>query len=201
MNGVRILDIMVNVRFILASASPRRRELLSLLMDNFEVIPSNIKEINLPGISPEDMALHNALEKALDVESRHKGAMVLGADTIVVLGDAMMGKPADVGDAIHMLKSLYGRTHRVITGVALVYGERQIVNSCVSYVTFKDLDSSMVEHYVKEKKPLDKAGAYGIQEVRDSFISNLEGDFNNVVGLPTVLVAEMIQDMKMFIED
>lgn len=145
------------------------------------------------------MAMDNAMEKALAVSNMHPDAIVIGADTIVVLGDVIMGKPKSIEEAIDMLTALSGRTHQVITGVALVRGETQLKDFEISDVTFKDLDKATIEKYVEKRKPLDKAGAYGIQEVMDSFVESLEGGFNNVVGLPTDLVEEMIDITNMSI--
>jgi len=190
---------MKGVRYILASGSPRRRELLAKILKDFEIVPSSTEEKEVSGKSPVDLAMDNAMEKALAVSKMHPDAMVIGADTVVVLGDVIMGKPKNMEEAIDMLRALSGRTHQVITGVALVRGETHLSDFEISDVTFKNLDKAIIEEYVEERKPLDKAGAYGIQEVMDSFVESLEGDFNNVVGLPTDLVAELIDNMNMSI--
>ncbi len=190
---------MKGVRYILASGSPRRRELLAKILEQFEIVPSGTEEKEVSGKSPVDLAMDNAMEKALAVSKRHPDAQVIGADTVVVLGDVIMGKPKSKEEAIDMLTTLSGRTHQVITGVALVRGETQLKDFEISDVTFKDLDKATIEKYVEERKPLDKAGAYGIQEVMDSFVESLEGGFNNVVGLPTDLVEKMIDITNMSI--
>jgi len=188
---------MEGLRIILASASPRRRELLGSILEDFEVIPSQIVEIIPSGISPLDVAMNNAMEKALNISVGHPEAIIIGADTLVVLDDIIMGKPADIQDAIRMLKTLSGRTHQVITGVAIVNtaSKVQIKNFDISDVTFRDLEMTAIETYVKENKPLDKAGAYNIQEVKDTFIECLEGNYDNVMGLPLDLVADMFDEI------
>jgi septum formation protein len=182
---------------ILASASPRRAELLASVLKVFQVCPSNIEEKHMAGGSPEDAAMANAMGKAQEVSARNPGAIVIGADTLVVLDRHIFGKPSDARDAVDVLTKLSGKKHRVITGVAVVCCEKSIGDFATSEVTFKALDSAAIEKYVAEKRPLDKAGAYGIQEVMDYFVEKLEGDYNNVVGLPTDLVARMVTDMIM----
>lgn len=183
------------MRFILASESPRRRELLAEVLRSFEVIPSGVSEGHTGSFTPEVAAVHNALAKASAVAAKHPDAMVIGADTVVVLNDSGMGKPKDAQEAIGMLMALSGRTHRVITGVAIVCGERTVTGYDISQVAFKTLTLAEITAYVDEKKPFDKAGAYGIQEVMDLFVADLEGDYRNVVGLPTGLVAKMLENM------
>jgi septum formation protein len=178
---------------ILASASPRRKELLGLLGLPFEVVPSAYQEPS-PETHPDPRAFaeHLAGEKALDVARRHAGALVLGADTVVALGDRLYGKPAGPEDAARMLAELSGRTHRVITGVALAEGgaggsvERF---SSVTEVTFRPLDPAEIHEYVGTGEPLDKAGAYAIQGFGSLLIEAICGDYPNVVGLPLTPLA------------
>jgi septum formation protein len=181
-------------RIILASASPRRRELLTKIVDDFEVIPSRIAEKIPSGISPLDVAMNNALEKALDISTSYPDSIVIGMDTVVVLEGVIMGKPTDTQDAITMLRALSGRTHQVITGVAMVNRafNIQFADFESSEVTFKQLDLRTIEDYVNDKRPFDMAGGYGIQDVKDSFIENLDGDLYNVMGLPVELVVDML---------
>ena len=188
---------MEGIRYILASASPRRREILKQVLKEFDVMPSGIQEIMGQDREPVDIAMDLALSKALNVSSRYPDAIVIGADTIIVLEGVIIGKPADEGDAVRILETLSGKTHQVVTGVAVVNGtyDLKLVNFEFSDVTFKNLDRSIIESYVREKKPLDMAGGYGIQDVMDSFVENLEGDFQNVVGLPPGLIAEMLDAM------
>jgi septum formation protein len=185
---------MDELRYILASASPRRKELLARLLENFEVVISTAAENITSGADPADVAMGNAQKKALEVAARYPEAIVIGADTIIVLEGTVIGKPTDQKDAVRILEELSGKTHQVITGIAMVHGALgvKLRNFDFSDVTFRTLDKADIERYVTEKKPLDMAGGYGIQDVMDTFIDNLDGDFNNVVGLPLELTAEML---------
>lgn len=183
---------------ILASASPRRRELLGYLGVPFEVIPSQYEEVT-PGEHPDPAALavHLAAEKALDVARRRPGALVLGADTIVVLGSRIYGKPADPQGACRMLRELSGRTHEVITGTALVRlrdGTPEIHTFPTrTEVTFRALADPEIEAYVATGEPLDKAGSYGAQALGMLLIERLQGDYPNVVGLPVTPLALLLR--------
>ena len=181
--------------YILASASPRRKELLKKILKDFEVIPSDAEETIPSGISPVDVAIENALRKAVDVSDKYPDAIVIGADTIVILDEIIMGKPKDLKEATIMLESLSGKTHQVITGVAVAYAafDVQITDFGFTDVTFKKLDSAIIEEYVNKRKPLDMAGAYGIQEIQDMFVESVEYDFNNVVGLPLNVTAKLLE--------
>lgn len=185
---------MDELRYILASASPRRKELLAMLLENFEVVTSGATENIASDADPVDVAMDNAENKALKVAARYPEAIVIGADTIVVLEGIVIGKPTDPEDAVRILEELSGKTHQVITGIAMVHGALgvKLRNFEFSDVTFRTLDRADIERYVTEKKPLDMAGGYGIQDVMDTFIDSLDGDFNNVVGLPLELTAEML---------
>lgn len=173
--------------FILASASPRRQTLLSRLGVRFEVDPSDIDETVDEHTPPEATATRLALEKAWAVAERHPGALVLGADTIVVIDDTVLGKPASAADAMAMLTRLSGRTHRVYTGIALVHpaSGRALAECETTEVTFAPMTGREILEYVSTGSPLDKAGAYGIQDDEGAwFVSGIAGDFYNVVGLP-----------------
>jgi len=187
--------IMEGFGYILASASPRRKELLKKILKDFEVIPSDAEETIPSGISPVDVAIENALRKAVDVSDKYPDAIVIGADTIVILDEIIMGKPKDLKEATIMLESLSGKTHQVITGVAVAYAafDVQITDFGFTDVTFKKLDSAIIEEYVNKRKPLDMAGAYGIQEIQDMFVESVEYDFNNVVGLPLNVTAKLLE--------
>jgi septum formation protein len=192
---------MDELRYILASASPRRKKLLARLLDNFEVVTSGATENIASGTDPVDVAMDNAMNKALAISARYPEAIVIGADTIVVLEGIVIGKPTDPEDAVRMLETLSGKTHQVITGIAMTHGALgiKLKNFDFSDVTFRFLDRADIERYVTEKKPLDMAGGYGIQDVMDTFIDSLDGDFNNVVGLPLELTAEMLDSMNIMI--
>jgi len=173
-------------RLILASASPRRRELLSKLDVAFDVVVADVTEHEDPSTDPKVMVAHNAALKADWVAARHPDALVLGADTTVFIDQAVLNKPRDLIEARAMLKQLSGRTHTVFTGVAL---RRQrdgvkVDEGVASQVTFRVLDDAVIDAYFKLVNPLDKAGAYGIQEGKELIIAGWEGSFTNIMGLP-----------------
>lgn len=172
--------------FILASASPRRRELLGGLIRDLEVIPSEVDEKPLEGESPEDHVLRLSREKALEVSCGNPGRWVLGADTVVIIDGEMLGKPETPGEAERMLGMLSGRTHRVITGFAIVKGdEGVIVNDTVeSSVIFKDISRDEIVWYIRTNEPYDKAGGYAVQGKASFFIKEIHGSYTNVIGLP-----------------
>ncbi|MDF9828273.1 septum formation protein [Ereboglobus sp. PH5-10] len=173
-------------RLILASASPRRRELLAQTGLAFDVIVADVTEHEDPATHPRTMVAHNAALKADHVALLHPNAFVLGADTTVFIDDTVLNKPADLDEARAMLKRLAGRTHTVFTGVALRNISRQIRidEGVTSQVTFKPLDDAVIDAYFRIVNPLDKAGAYGIQEGRDLIIDHWDGSFSNIMGLP-----------------
>ncbi len=175
---------------ILASNSPRRREILASLGVAFTVQPSLFEERG-EGLSPAETALVFARGKAKDVFSRNPHALVLGADTVVALDGQIFGKPKDEEDAARMLRALSGRTHSVLTGVCLL-GE-DFCSECVAEtkVSFFALDEALIARYIREKRPLDKAGAYGIQD-EFPLVRSYEGSYTNVVGLPAEKVREML---------
>jgi septum formation protein len=173
-------------RLILASASPRRRELLAQLGVTFDVVVADVTEHEDPTTEPRTMVAHNAALKADWVACRHPDAFVLGADTTVFIDQTVLNKPRDLAEARVMLKKLSGRTHTVFTGVAL-RRQRESVKvdeGVASQVTFRTLDDTVIDAYFKVVNPLDKAGAYGIQEGREMIIAGWEGSFTNIMGLP-----------------
>lgn len=171
---------------ILASASPRRRQLLHEAGVTFTVIPSHIAEELRPGELPEEYALRVAREKAQDVATQCPGSWVLGADTIVAVDDLVLGKPKDAADGFGMLRLLSGRTHRVITAFALLDGTGQVSDHrlVVSQVTFKPLSDDHIHNYLATGEPFDKAGAYAVQGLGAALVERVEGSYTNVVGLP-----------------
>lgn len=171
---------------ILASASPRRSELLAKLGVKFEVVVAGITEHEDPDTEPRKMVAHNAALKADWVAARHPEAFVLGADTTVFIDRTVLNKPRDLAEARDMLRRLAGRTHTVFTGVALRrHRDRVVVDEGVaSQVTFRDFDDAVIDAYFRVVNPLDKAGAYGIQEGREMIIAGWEGSFTNIMGLP-----------------
>lgn len=178
---------------ILASASPRRRELLAHLRLSFVVEAADIDETPRPDEDPRAYTERLAAEKALAIAQRHREAAVLAADTTVVLDDLILGKPADGADARRMLHLLQGRAHRVITGVALWSNGQMNVESEQTSVTFAAMSGEDIAAYVLTGEPLDKAGAYGIQGAAAQFIPRIDGDYSNVVGLPLSRVRTMLQ--------
>ena len=178
-------------KIILASKSPRRQELIKTLSLPFEIIPSNYDE-NLKGKKfTYELIEEVSKNKAIDVAKKiDEEAIVIGADTVVVLGDEILLKPANEEAAINELHRLSGKTHLVVTSITVVDAKTKefYTESTTSKVTFQQLTDKQIENYVKTKKPLDKAGSYGIQELDESFVKALEGSKNNVVGLsPTSL--------------
>ncbi|MGH9567678.1 MAG: Maf family protein [Candidatus Angelobacter sp.] len=187
---------------ILASASPRRQELLRNAGIAFTVRPANIPETPLPGESPKTYAERLAREKAeavfrldlqkADLEKFDPEKFVLGADTIVLVDDEVLGKPSDAADAVRMLRLLSGRSHQVITGVCLLGPDFADVRSETTTVEMQKLRADEITSYVATGEPMDKAGAYAIQGWASRWISKIEGDYFNVVGLPVSLVYRML---------
>ncbi len=184
--------------FVLASASPRRQELLRCAGIAFEVQPADIAEDPLPGEGAKDCAERLAREKALAVARRRPNLspndVVLGADTVVVVDGLILGKPSDAADAARMLRMLSGRTHLVITGVCLVAGGVARVSSETTVVTVSEITDEEIADYVASGEPMDKAGAYAIQGMASRWIPRIEGDYGNVVGLPVGLVWRMLRE-------
>ncbi|MEJ5252442.1 MAG: septum formation inhibitor Maf [Chthonomonadetes bacterium] len=183
---------------ILASASPRRRELLALLGIPFRVVPADIDETPPDGHTPEQIALRLAREKALAVALRERDGIVLGADTIVVHEGEVLGKPKDADDALQMLRRLNGCEHQVYTGVVLletVQGEvlREQGEAVCTRVWFRRVDEEHLRRYVATGEPMDKAGAYGAQGYGSTLIERIEGCYFNVVGLPVSRVCAMLE--------
>jgi septum formation protein len=173
-------------QFILASASPRRRALLMQLALPFTVIPANIEERQLPNELPLAYVARMAESKAAHLARQYPEALVLGADTIVVLDNDILGKPADIAVARHMLSRLSNRQHTVITGLALRQQRQQFsrLDTVSTLVRFRPLLPTEIEHYIATGEPFDKAGAYAIQGGASAFVVSLEGCYTNVVGLP-----------------
>jgi septum formation protein len=184
---------------ILASASPRRQELLRNAGISFTVQPADIDETPRAGEAPREYAERLAREKALAVWRLRPRDLVLGADTIVVVDEVILGKPADVADAARMLRLLSGRVHRVITGVCVVeaVASEQLpvarAASETTLVTVNELSEKEIRDYVASGEPMDKAGAYAIQGIASRWIPRIEGDYSNVVGLPIARVHAMLR--------
>jgi septum formation protein len=179
---------------VLASASPRRQELLRNAGILFEVQPAHIAENPLPGEAAQDCAERLAREKALAVAHERPNDCVLGADTLVVVDGQLLGKPSSASDAVRMLRLLSGREHRVITGVCLAVRGQPSVSSETTLVTVSKIEDKDIADYVASGEPMDKAGAYAIQGIASRWIPRIEGDYSNVVGLPVALVFRMLRE-------
>ena len=171
-------------RFILASQSPRRKELLARAGYDFEIIVSEVDETLPQGARPGDAVEALARRKALAVSKQYPGAVVLGCDTVVALGDLILGKPADAAEAGAMLRRLSGNTHTVYSGVCVTDRTRETVFHTATDVTFYPLSDDAIASYVATGEPMDKAGAYGIQGLGCVLVKRITGDYSNVVGLP-----------------
>lgn len=171
---------------ILASVSPRRAELLQQLGVAFQVIPSEAAEMVHEDLTPHEICQLNAHRKARAVAKKFPDALVLGADTLVFLDNTVLGKPADLNEAHQMLEQLQGRTHQVVTGIDLIHlrAHRERSFAVSTDVTFRPLDSNRIRDYLAKIHPLDKAGAYAIQDHGDLVVEEIAGSFSNVVGLP-----------------
>ena len=193
------------MEIILASASPRRKEILQNTKLKFEIQKSDIEEVILENESPESMVVRLAYEKAYDVAQKNKDKLVIGADTIVALDNEVLGKPKDKEEAYQMIKKLSNKTHKVITGISLInISHGMVVNDyVVSLVTFKDLSEDSIKDYINTNESLDKAGAYGIQgygallveEIKGALlVDNIQGDYFNIVGLPISKLSDLLKD-------
>lgn len=181
---------------ILASASPRRKELLELVQIPFEIHVSEVEEKIEEIASSADVVMSLAVQKAADVAQHYPHAVVLGADTIVTYGSRMLGKPRSKAEAVETLRLLSGNTHEVYTGVALVSGDRIFPFYERTEVTFWELSEEEIQAYVETGEPLDKAGSYGIQGKGAALVKKIHGDYYSVVGLP---VARIVRELRSFI--
>jgi len=181
---------------VLASASPRRRELMEKTGLEFEVSPAK-DEINPPSaLPPTEYAIQSALYKAREVAKRFSaGDIVIGADTVVFAGDVIMGKPHDNEEAFRMLKALSGKSHKVCTGYAIIKDGRELTGCAVTKVFFRAISDEEIENYVSTGEPMDKAGAYGIQGKASLFVERIDGDYFNVVGLPLCEIYSKLKEI------
>ena len=187
------------LNIVLASASPRRRELLAQLGLSFAVVPSNADESVLPGESPEEHVTRLSRDKAMEVAHRdeQQARWFIGSDTVVVRDDQILGKPADHEAARNMLSSLSGRSHRVVSGYA-VFDKRSgntVSGAVITRVFFKHLTDTEIEGYIATGEPFDKAGAYAIQGIGSFMIPAIEGSYTNVVGLPLCEVIAALEEL------
>lgn len=180
---------------ILASASPRRKEILENVNLKFTVQSSHIEEVVLENEPPKDLVMRLAFEKCMDVAKKNPNALVIGADTIVALDNNILGKPKDEHHAYKMIKSLSNKKHEVITGISLINLSlnKKVTDYVVSEVTFKDLSEETIKDYIKTKESLDKAGAYGIQGYGALLVDSIKGDYFNIVGLPISKIGDLLK--------
>lgn len=187
----------MSLMLVLASASPRRQELLRNAGIAFEVQPAHITEDPLPGESAKNCAERLASEKAIAIAGQHPHDVILGADTVVTIDGQLLGKPSDAADAARMLRLLSGRKHQVITGVCLALEGHISVASETTLVTVNELTDQEIADYIASVEPMDKAGAYAIQGIASRWIPRIEGDYFNVVGLPVALVFRMLRELNL----
>jgi septum formation protein len=182
-------------RLILASGSPRRVQLLREANFDPEVVCPKVSELSCDFFTPSELTRFNARLKAASIASRFPDSVVLGADTVVALGLEVFGKPQDLDDAHRMLQKLVGKTHEVITGIAMIEtsAARLTLRTVSSTVTFRSLTRVEIEEYLKTVNPLDKAGSYAAQESTNVIIERIDGSFTNVVGLPMELVRPLLR--------
>ncbi|OGC14932.1 septum formation protein Maf [candidate division WOR-1 bacterium RIFOXYA2_FULL_37_7] len=185
------------MNIILASASPRRKQLLEAIIKDFDIVASCIDESEIKAETPILFAVKAAVAKARDVALKYKNSIVIGADTIVILDGKILGKPKSKEEAISMLESLSNTTHDVVTGLAVINSDGLNEQSGyeVTKVTMKELSREEILEYVKSGSPMDKAGSYGVQEIKDKFVKKIEGDYNNIVGLPVNLLIRFLSSL------
>jgi septum formation protein len=189
------MGIKISGRLILASASPRRIELLKLMALNFEVMPSGIDEAFRRGETPREHVLRLSGEKALAVARSHPDAWVLGADTIVIIAGEVLGKPGSIAEAKEMLEKLSGQAHEVFTGFSIAgQGKGILIREAVeSNVLFREIAGDEMDWYVGSEEPYDKAGAYAVQGMGAFFIREIRGSYTNVMGLPLCEVVDALK--------
>ena len=183
------------IKYLLASQSPRRAELMKYIADEFEILPSDCDETVPDGIEPEEIPELLAARKALSVSRLKKDRLVIGCDTVVIIDGVILGKPHTPDRAISMLKTLSGRTHTVVSGVCICYKGKTMSFSQKTLVSFYELSEEEIRDYVQSCKPLDKAGAYGIQDKGGLFVREISGDYYNIVGLPVARLKREIDKL------
>ncbi|MFH5182231.1 Maf family protein [Paenibacillus sp. TAB 01] len=198
------MSIYKQKKLVLASSSPRRQELIRSLQLPYEIRVSDVNEDTEPGLTPQEIVEQLSSRKAGAVFESYKvepsaaaEAIIIGSDTIVVLDDAVLGKPKDKQDAFRMLKSLQGRGHRVFSGVACIdfATGKTLVSHQVTFVYMKPLTDEQIERYIDTGEPMDKAGSYAIQGLGATIVERIEGDYFNVVGLPLSLLSDLLGDL------
>lgn len=184
------------MKIVLASGSPRRKEILENMNLKFDIIKSEIEETTIENESPKDLVKRLSYEKAYDIASKNLDSIVIGADTVVVLDNNVLGKPKDEDEAFNMLKQMSGKEHDVITGVSILCLDlkKEICDYCVSKVKFKDLSDEEIYSYIKTGECMDKAGAYGIQGLGGLLVEYIKGDYFNIVGFPISSATEILKN-------
>ena len=180
---------------ILASNSPRRKELLTRENIEFIIETSNNKEIFDKDMTLEDALLNVALQKASPIYEKHQDEIVIGADTIVVINQEILGKPKNHDDAVRMLQLLSGKTHEVMTGVVILNKTNPIKFVEKTQVTFKELTIDEIEYYITHENVYDKAGSYAIQDGAKAFVTKVLGDYDNIIGLPVTKVVKYLKEL------
>ena len=181
------------MKLILASASPRRRDILDAAKISYTVRPSSADESYDADMAAVDVPALLARRKAEAVAREAEAdAIVIGADTVVLLDNKLLGKPKDAEEAKAMLRSLSGRIHQVVSGIAVVSGDTCLTDTVITHVEMRTISDAEIEAYVRRDQPLDKAGAYGIQEAAGLFVTGIRGDYYNVVGLPLCRLGELL---------
>ncbi|MCF7886367.1 MAG: Maf family protein [Candidatus Marinimicrobia bacterium] len=185
-----------NKKIVLASRSPRRRDIFKMIGLNFEISPSNYQEDQTPNKTPEELAKFHSLLKSKEVAARYNDAWIIGADTIVVLGKKILEKPQDRSEAKRMLKKLSDQTHKVMTGYTIMNSNnnKYLLSSETTQVLFQKLSEKMIEHYLDNYHYNDKAGSYAIQDFSALFVKNINGCFYNVVGFPVSAFCQLVQN-------
>ncbi len=192
---IGLFDGRVDWNLVLASGSPRRRELLREAGLSFQILSPEVEELGPGELPPRDLALANARLKCLAVSMAHPEAMVIGADTVVALGGQSFGKPVDLQEAAQNLRLFRGRVQEVMTGVVLSHGERVCEFVDTAYVKFSEYSDEVIAEYLEKVPVLDKAGGYAIQDHGEMIIEKFEGDYQTIVGLPVSLVLDQLERM------
>lgn len=180
-------------KIVLASASPRRKEILEKIGLKFTVVKSDFEEYVNPKLKPHELVKKLSLEKARVVFEKHKDSIIISADTIVVCKEKILGKPKNKEDARRMLKFLSGKVHLVITGFTIIDGNNVITKSKATKVQMKKISNEEINSYIQTREPFDKAGAYAIQGIAKKFIEKIEGDLFNAIGLP---INSLVKELK-----
>lgn len=183
------------MRIILASQSPRRRELLERMgISHFDVIPAKGEERADPNLTPEQLVEELSRQKAAEIAADHPDALIIAADTVVAVDGTVLGKPHDRDDAVRMLQALSGREHTVYSGLTVCWQGRSVTQHEATAVRFRPLTRDDIDHYVSTGEPMDKAGSYGIQGYGCTLVEGISGDYYNVVGLPVCRLGRILAD-------